>query len=352
MIKKLLFTGIFAALVLACLAQKPYKVVFYNLENLFDTINDPEILDDEFTPEGPKKWNSAKYNKKLSNIEKVFADITAVGMGDKLTVADYPVVIGVSEIENRSVLEDIVSMRKLAPARYRICHFDSPDRRGVDCGFLYRSDVFKLEGAAPIPFTMEGMKNFYTRDIVTMWGTIEGEPFYFMVAHWPSRLGGKEASSPKRERAAEIMRDAADSVRRLNPAVKVVMMGDMNDDATDKSIVEVLGAAAEIDEIPAGGYYNPYINLLKAGYGTLAYQDSWNLFDNIIVSENLATGSTGSLKLRPGVIGKKFYGSIFRRPYMLQKEGQYKGYPLRTFVGNNFQGGYSDHFPVFIYISK
>ena len=147
--KKLLFTGIFAALMLACFAQKPYKVVFYNLENLFDTINDPEKLDDEFTPEGPKKWNTAKYNKKLGNIEKVLADITAVGMGDRLSVADYPVVIGVSEIENRSVLEDLVSMRKLAPARYRICHYDSPDRRGVDVAFVYRADVFRLEGSAP-----------------------------------------------------------------------------------------------------------------------------------------------------------------------------------------------------------
>lgn len=349
--KKLLFTGIFAALILACFAQKPYKVVFYNLENLFDTINDPEKLDDEFTPEGPKKWNSAKYNKKLGNIEKVLADITAVGMGDKLTVADYPVVIGVSEIENRSVLEDLVSMRKLAPARYRICHYDSPDRRGVDVAFVYRADVFQLEGSAAIPYTIEGRPDFRTRDIVTMWGTIEGEPFYFMVAHWPSRLGGKEQSSPLRERAAEIMRDAADSVRRLNPATKVVMMGDMNDDATDKSLVETLGATGDIKNIPAGGYYNPYVNLLKSGYGTLAYQDAWNLFDNIVVSENLATGSTGKLKLQRGE-NKKFYGNIFRRPYLLQKEGQYKGYPLRTFVGNNFQGGYSDHFPVFIYISK
>jgi len=350
MFKKLLFTGIFAALVLACFAQKPYKVVFYNLENFFDTINDPEILDDEFTPDGPKRWNAAKYAKKLANIEKVFADITAVGMGEKLTVDDYPVVIGVSEIENRSILEEIVATRKLAPARYHICHFDSPDRRGVDVGFIYRADVFHLEGAAPIRYTKEGMEHFRTRDIVTMWGTIEGEPFYFMVAHWPSRLGGKEASSPLRERAAEIMREAADSVRRLNPATKVVMMGDLNDDATDKSIVEVLGAAGDFKKIPAGGYYNPYIALLKAGYGTLAYQDSWNLFDNIIVSENLATGSTGELKLRKA--DRKFYGAIFRRPYLLQKEGQYKGYPLRTFVGNNFQGGYSDHFPVFIYIAK
>ena len=198
---------------------------------------------------------------------------------------------------------------------------------------------------------MESLPNFRTRDIVTMWGTIEGEPFYFMVAHWPSRLGGKEASDPKRERAAEIMRHAADSVLAINPATKVVMMGDFNDDATDKSITETLGARADIRKLAPGDYYNPYINILKAGIGTLAYRDQWNLFDNIVVSENLATGSTGALKLQHS--GKsKFYGSIFRAPYLFQKEGQYKGYPLRTFVGNNFQNGFSDHFPVFIQIGK
>ena len=317
--------------------------MFYNFENLFDTINDPEILDEEFTPDGPKKWNSVKYNKKIGNLERVLFDIAAL---DK----NYPAVIGVSEVENRSVLEDVIATPKLAPANYRIVHYDSPDARGVDVAFFYRPDVFELEGSAPIPFTMEGLPNFKTRDIVTMWGTIEGEPFYFMVAHWPSRLGGKEASAPKRERAAEIMRRAADSVLRLDPATKVVMMGDFNDDATDDSITEVLGAKGDIRKLEPGDYYNPFINVLKAGYGTLAYQDAWNLFDNIVVSENLVAGD--GLKIRKASPKARFYGNIFSRPYMIQQEGQYKGYPLRTFVGNNFQGGYSDHFPVYIYIGK
>ncbi len=343
--KRLLFSGFFVLLLLAGFAQKPYKVMFYNFENLFDTINDPEIFDEEFTPEGPKRWNSVKYNKKICNLERVLFDIAAMDR-------NYPAVIGVSEIENRSVMEDVIACPKLAPANYRIVHFDSPDARGVDVGFYYRPDVFKLEGSAPIPFTMEGLPNFRTRDIVTMWGTIEGEPFYFMVAHWPSRLGGKEASAPKRKRAAEIMRHAADSVLKINPATKIVMMGDFNDDATDDSITEVLGAKGEIKKLEAGDYYNPFINVLKAGYGTLAYQDAWNLFDNIVISENLATGSEGSLKIQKASPKSRFYGNIFSRPYMIQQEGQYKGYPLRTFVGNNFQGGFSDHFPVYIYIGK
>ena len=135
--KKLLFTGLFAALIVACFAQKPYKVVFYNFENLFDTIRNPEIYDEEFTPEGPKKWNTPKYTKKINNLSRVLFDIAAINK-------DYPVVIGVSEIENRNVMEDVIATPKLAPANYRIVHYDSPDARGVDVAFYYRPDVFKL----------------------------------------------------------------------------------------------------------------------------------------------------------------------------------------------------------------
>ena len=333
-----------AGVLLTCFAQKPHKVVFYNLENLFDTINDPDKHDEEFLPDGAKKWNSVKYQKKLSNMERVLFDIA---LFDK----NFPAVIGVCEIENRLVLEDLISQPKLAHGNYRIVHFDSPDSRGVDCAFLYRPDVFKLEGSKAVKFEMPGMPNFRTRDLVTMWGTIDGEPFYFLVSHWPSRLGGKEASDPKREAAAAQCRRLADSVRTANPATKVVIMGDLNDDATDKSVSEVLGGKGNIKKLTDGDMFNPFIALLKAGYGTLGYRDAWNLFDNIVVSENLATGSTGELKLQRAE-GSKYYGNIFTRPYMIQREGQYKNYPLRTFVGNNFQNGFSDHFPVYIYIAK
>lgn len=343
--KRLLFSGLFVLLLAVGFAQKPYKVMFYNFENLFDTINDPDVLDEEFTPEGPKRWNSVKYERKLANLERVLFDIA-------LLDRDYPIVIGVSEIENRSVMEDVAAQPQLAPAHYGIVHFDSPDARGVDVGFFYRPDVFQLEGSAPIPYTLESDPDFKTRDIVTMWGTIDGAPFYFMVAHWPSRLGGKEASAYKRMRAAEIMRHAADSVLQRNPQTRMVMMGDFNDDATDASITEVLGAKGDIRKLVSGDYYNPFINVLKAGYGTLAYQDMWNLFDNIVVSANLATGADGGWRIVKASPKARFYGNIFKRNYMIQQEGQYKGYPLRTFVGNNFQGGFSDHFPVYICIEK
>lgn len=342
--KKFLLTGFFAALLVACFAQKPYKVVFYNFENLFDTLDDPDKYDEEFTPRGVKKWNTAKYNKKIANLDRVLFDIAAEDR-------DFPVVIGVSEIENRNVMEDVLAQEKLAHANYRVVHYDSPDARGVDVGFYYRPDIFKLEGSAAIPFYMPELPDFKTRDFVTMWGTIENEPFFFLVTHWPSRLGGKEASAPKRMAAARQVRAIVDSVQRANPATKVVVMGDLNDDATDESIVEGLRARGRTWDVQPGDMFNPFIPMLKAGYGTLAYRDDWNLFDNIIVSDNLVDACPGQLRILP-VGNSKFYGGIFRRPYMIQREGQYKGYPLRTFVGNNFQGGFSDHFPVYIYIGK
>lgn len=343
--RKSILVFLFFAISLTVYAQtKPYKIVFYNLENFFDTVNDPEVLDDEFTPEGPKKWTQDKYDKKLHNMERVFFDIAAINK-------DYPVVIGVSEVENRNVLEDIVAAPKLAPANYRIVHHDSPEARGVDVAFFYRADVFKLEGEKAIRTIIPSLPNFKTRDILTMWGKIDGEDFLFMVGHWPSRLGGKEASEYKHIAVGEQMRSIADSVKQIRPDVKVVLMGDFNDDPTDPSITQGLGAKLKVKELQKGDYYAPYASMLKAGYGTLAYGDAWNIFDNIVVTENLVNDTTDKLKIQKAP-GSKFYGNIFKRHYMVQKEGQYKGYPLRTYVGNNFQGGYSDHFPVYIYIGK
>ena len=341
----LLILPVMLLMVASASAQdKPYMVAFWNLENLFDIYDDPETHDEEFTPDGVKQWNEIKYQKKLSNIERVLFDIAAIQR-------DYPIVIGVSEIENRSVLEDLVSQPKLAGANYRICHYDSPDARGVDVAFLYRADVFKLQGSENIKLEVAELPDFRTRDFVVMWGTIEDEPFYFLVSHWPSRLGGKEASQFKRDACASQIRAIKDSLLAEIPATKVIVMGDFNDDATDGSIVETMGAKGKTKDLEKGDFFNPFNQMLRAGHGTLAYQDMWNLFDNICVTENLINDEEGKLHLVKGS-GNKFWGNIFHRPYMFQQEGQYKGYPLRTFVTNNFQNGFSDHFPVYIYISK
>ncbi|MDR2885289.1 MAG: endonuclease/exonuclease/phosphatase family protein, partial [Rikenellaceae bacterium] len=182
-------------------------------------------------------------------------------------------------------------------------------------------------------------------------GTIEGEPFCFFVCHWPSRRGGQAASEFKRVGAAQTVRHAADSILKLRPQTKIVVMGDLNDDPVDKSIYEALGAKDEMDKMAPGGYYNPFWEMFKKGYGTLAYNDAWNLFDNIIVGYNLVDPKAGGLKIVRSE-SSKYYGNIFDRQFLKQQSGQYENYPLRTFVGNAFQGGYSDHFPVYILMSK
>ncbi|MCL2097308.1 MAG: endonuclease/exonuclease/phosphatase family protein [Bacteroidales bacterium] len=344
--KKQIILAVALALVLSSSAQaqkKEYAVVFYNVENLYDTIKSPGVNDDEFLPNAAKKWNSDKYWKKMNNIAEVFFQIAS-------TTKAFPAIIGVSEIENRNVLEDLVSHEKLARANYQIAHFDSPDRRGVDVALLYRPDQFTYEGSEPIRTIVPALPNFRTRDILLVWGTIEGEPFSIFVCHWPSRLGGSQSSEYLRVGAAQTVRNAIDSVLAIRPDSKIIVMGDLNDDPIDKSIYEVLGAKGKEKEAStAATLFNPFHEMFKKGFGTLAYNDAWNIFDNIIVNGRLLHGEGLRLK-KPS--GAKYYGNIFNRPFLLQKTGQFKNYPLRTFVGDTFMGGYSDHFPVFIYIAK
>lgn len=321
-----------------------HLVMFYNVENVFDTIKSPGVYDEEFTPQGPKQWNHHKYWSKMRNLERVFSSIAEDN-------GRFPTVIGVSEVENRNVLEDMVAMPKLLPLNYQIVHYDSPDARGVDVAFFYRPDKFKYEGSFAEKTIVEDAPDFRTRDILTMWGTLEGEQFMFMVAHWPSRTGGQRASEPKRIGAARTMRNIIDSVLLEKPDLKIVLMGDLNDDPTDESIARVLGAMGNIKDVKAPGeLFNPYFQLHRDGYGTLAYQDAWNLFDNIIVSGNLVNGSGGLQLWKPN--RSKYWGFIYDRPWLKQQSGQYKGYPQRTYVGNKFEDGYSDHFPVFIWLAK
>ncbi len=329
----------------AAAQSKRYTVLFYNVENLFDTIQDPTIYDTEFIPSGNKEWNSTKYYKKLDNLEKVFYSIAEQNRA-------YPTIIGVSEVENRNVLEDIASMPKLQRANYQICHYDGPDARGVDVAFFYRPDQFEYEGSESIKANIPGAReNFRTRDLLTMWGKIDGEPFFFVVSHWPSRRGGQSSSAYLREGLASQIKSICDSVRNDNPSTKVVVMGDFNDDPGDKSVSECLGAKLKKNKLGKNDMWNPYWQMHRDGYGTLVYNDLWNLFDNIVVSENVANAPKGTLEIwKPKQ--NNYYGNVFKAEFLFQKEGQYKGYPLRTYVGNNFQGGFSDHLPVYIYLVK
>ncbi len=326
--------------------SKSYEVVcvgFYNLENLFDTIADPDtlkILQDEFTPDGPKQFTSARYYQKLTNLAKVIAD-----MGSE-TTPDGPAVLGVCEIENREVLEDLVAMPAIAERDYQIVHYHSPDRRGIDVALLYQAKYFNYESSATFTVKDENDPNFITRDQLLVSGTIGGEKFHFMVAHWPSRRGGQKKSAPKRAMAAEVGKYIMDSLEVNDPGSKFIYMGDLNDDPVSPSLKKVLGTEGKIDRVEEGDLYNPMEDLFKKGIGTLAWRDNWNLFDQFVCSSTLVeTGSQFDSY-------KYFNAKVHNADYLKNPEGSFKGYPFRSYVGPNWQGGYSDHFPVYLYLIR
>lgn len=317
--------------------EKTYKascIAFYNLENLFDTIDDPNTNDAEFLPSGTNRWTSGRYQAKLDNMSKVIA-----GIGTEM-VKGGPSVIGLSEIENRGVLEDLVRTPALKGINYQIVHFDSPDRRGVDVGLLYNPSVFKVTNATSNRVYMPGDSSWLTRDQLVVSGELDGELVSIIVNHWPSRGNGPEY----REAAAKLSRKLSDSLTRVHKNAKILIMGDLNDDPTDKSVAKFLGAKGKKETVAAGDLYNPFWQLHRDGIGSLAYRDSWNLFDQIIISEPILNESGK---------GWKFYkAKVYNEKFLIQKDGPYAGYPFRTFAGGAYAGGYSDHFPTYVFLIK
>ena len=316
----------------------PFSVAFYNVENLFDTITNSSKYDVEFIPSGSYAWNSKKYYSKLDNMAYVISrlgrEITPLG----------PAVIGLAEVENRMVLEDLVSRKDLQSSNYQIVHYDSPDRRGIDVALLYNPLLFSVVSSKPYRLTIPELPDVRTRDVLLVSGLMDGEKFHFLVNHWPSRWGGEKASRNRRVAAAKLNRHIHDSLRIADPDSKVIIMGDLNDDPKNVSVRDVLGAAMNRKNVKPGGLFNPMAELHAKGVGTLAYQGGWNLFDQIIISDNLLGDDRSTFKF--------WKAEIFNRDFLVTKEGQWKGYPFRTFSGNTFLNGYSDHFPVLIYLVK
>ena len=358
--KKALTVALCTILTVLAFAQKPQKaqqnfvIGFYNLENLFDIYDDPVKNDAEFLPEGGNKWTQAKYEKKLSNMAHVIADMAKNN-------GRYHTILGVSEIENRLVLEDLVSQPEIADANFQIVHYDSPDRRGVDVALLYKPDQFEYLDSESIPFTFEGSDidfsdtdtdYFRTRDILMVHGLIADEHFAFYVMHLPSRIGGKGGNL--RSRGAEIAYAHSRQMEQKYPGIKIVMMGDMNDDPFDAAMVTYLHGKETVGEMQHDDFYNPYLSMIKAGYGSLCYQGTWCIYDQELVNYNLAVAPQGGLKIQPVTKnrGNWYDGVIFKRPYLTTQKGQYKGYPFRTFSNGAFVGGYSDHYPTYIVIGK
>jgi hypothetical protein len=323
--------------------EKAYKVGcigFYNFENLFDTLDAPDIDDAEFLPTGAKRYGTDIYMEKQANLAKVVSQ-----MGTELT-PDGVAILGVAEIENRKVLEDFAMQEKVKDRNYQIVHYDSPDGRGIDVALLYNPKYYKVLSSRPIPMVAyeENGETRGTRDILFVSGLFDGEPLHVLVNHWPSRRGGEATTQHLREMAALLCKNVVDSLCAADPNAKVFIMGDLNDDPISPSVKQVLNARRDADDVRACGLYNPMWELYAKGIGTLAYNDAWNLFDQIIVSH-------GTLNKKQD--GYYFYqGRVFSKPWMVQKSGHFKGYPLRTFGGDTYLGGYSDHFPVYVFLLK
>ncbi|SFW30556.1 Endonuclease/Exonuclease/phosphatase family protein [Sinomicrobium oceani] len=323
-------------------AQTRYTVktvAFYNTENLFDTIPDSE-WDAERSPEGSYRWTSERYRDKLSRVAHVIS-----GIGADIT-GTAPDIVGLAEVENGNVLHDLVSTDNLAPYHYGIVHFDSPDRRGIDVALLYKKDCFTPLSSRNVPLEIydEESSRIYTRDQLLVSGILDDEPVYFIVNHWPSRYGGERKSRPNRMAAAALNKKIIDSVIALTPDAKIISMGDLNDDPTDPSLKKVLKTRKERRGRDESTLYNPMEEMAEKGLGTLAHRDQWHLFDQIFFTSSLLKKDKSSYRY--------WKAGIYNKHFLITPSGPYRGYPLRSYTNGNYSGGYSDHFPVYIYLVK
>lgn len=335
-----------------------HTVAFYNFENLFDTIKSKNTFDEEWTPKGSQNWTGEKYRQKLQNLARV---LSVIGTPEN---PNAPTFIGGAEIENRTVLEDLIAQPQLANLNYGIIHFDSPDNRGIDVALLYQKKHFRPTNFSAIPLLLlkkdnnskstvtnaesdeeavaaPTSKRIFTRDQLLVTGFLDDEELHILVNHWPSRSGGEQKTSSYREAAALLNKKIIDSLQKINPKAKIITMGDLNDSPLNNSIKKVLQAKATVAEVPEFGIFNPFETKLKKGLGTIAFRDSWDIFDQILMTQTL---------LRKDYSTYQFWkAGIFSPSYLIQPTGAYKGYPLRHSAN---EVGFSDHFPVYIYLIR
>ena len=333
----LLSIGLFAQ------QKKTFKVrtvAFYNVENLFDMVNDTLIYDDDHTPDGSYLWSEIRYNKKIENITKVLSEI-----GHETTKSS-PDIIGLCEVENKSVVQDLINHPNLERKGYGIVHYDSPDDRGIDVALLYKESAFIPSSSKShrlLLFDEDGKRD-YTRDQLVVSGFLDEEDFHFIVNHWPSRRGGESKSQPLRIKAAQLTKRIIDSLQFQNPEAKIIVMGDLNDDPNNANLKKILRTKGKPKKMDSLSLFNPMEKLFKKGAGTLAYRDKWNLFDQFVLTPNLINDRKETYTF--------WKAGIYNPKYLQNSSGQYKSYPFRTYVGTTYQGGYADHFPVYLYLIK
>ncbi|MFK5879917.1 MAG: endonuclease/exonuclease/phosphatase family protein [Flavobacteriaceae bacterium] len=324
--------------------DKQYKirtVAFYNLENLFDTINNP-AKNDEASPMMEMKGNKSKvYWDKIDKLGSVLADI-----GLEKT-KNSPVLIGVVEVENDTVVRDLVNGKNLKDRHYSFVHHESPDKRGIDVALLYQPRYFKPVSQEAFPlmiYNNEG-ERVYTRDQLLVTGYLDDELIYIIVNHWPSKRGGTR-SIPFREKAAALNLKIIEKIREKDPNAKVISMGDFNDDPNESGFKKIIKTKSKKSNVAENDIFNPYESMYKKGLNTAGYRDNLHLFDQILLSSQLITTEKdfSSFKL--------LNAHIYNPKYLINSKGRYKGYPKRSFSYGSYLGGYSDHFPVYIYLIK
>ena len=308
------------------------RVMFYNVENLFDTKDDPDKNDEEFLPNGDRRWTNNRFFLKLNRVSQV---IIAAGEGK------YPAVVGLAEIENQNVLETLLHSTSLGKLGYQIIHKESPDNRGIDVAFLYQKGLFTPKRYNAIPVINPKDPAFKTRDILYVKGELGKDTIHFFVNHWPSKYGGLGATVPLRALAASILKTYTDSILFCNPESNIVIMGDFNDSPFDESIKDVLAALPPDDSVSNNKLYDLAYPLARKGIGSNKFHSEWDMIDQFIVSGHMLRGSNKITS------PESFH--VFSPPFLLEDDKTYLGKkPNRTYNGFTYHGGFSDHLPVLL----
>ncbi len=306
-------------------------IAFYNVENLYDVIDDPNTFDEEFTPRNEKHWTQKRLQNKLDHLTDV---ITHIGLDH---AAMPPILVGLAEVENELVLKELVLHKTMIPYQYDFVHFDSPDGRGIEVALLFQSKFFEIISTEKYPlliFEPNGDRD-YTRDILCVKGNFNGEYMCIIVNHWPSRINGTEASEYKRLAAAGTIFEIINKIKTENDDAKIVVMGDFNDEWDNASIIKM---------VHENNLYNPMQSLKDKAKGTSYSQNRWYLFDQIFFSMNFFQKEKNKHTLK--------YAEIFDVKFIKTWHGKRKNTPYRTYVGKWHQGGFSDHFPVLAYLER
>jgi hypothetical protein len=307
----------------SCVFQKQLNamqvVAFYNCENFYDTTNQVIVNDEEFLPNSAKGYSASRYAQKTAQLGKVIFGLGQLGNKEGLAL------LGVAEIENQYVLEKVIQSNAIKKYQYQYIHFNSKDPRGIDVALIYQPRFFK-----PYQYKTYSLKDanhfqdYATRDILLVKGQLQQQWVYILVNHWPSRRGGSSLAKKNRIWAATTCKRIMDSIQKIDQNAYWIVMGDFNDNPTNKSLKTL-------------GLDNPFLPLFRQGQGTLAFRDSWNLFDQILLSRNWQNNQSALTHYKP---------IIYKTPDMIETQGKFTGYPKRTWNGDQFRGGYSDHFPV------